>query len=341
MPNRPTINDVAAKAGVSKSLVSLALRGDPGVRERTRELILRTAEELDYRSNMLARSLRQGRTMIIGVVISSLDNPYHTEIVARVEEAAEKAGLSVLLAHGSRQRDKLENRIEMLLDLGVDGLIVVSSWIGSRALARAGRRAPMVMVGRTDDIVEGVDSVNNDDEQGARLAIEHLVAAGHERIAHVSSSVRPSGRARRRGYLSAMDGAGLSRASLIIDRSNDPESIGDSLSDALEDGYDAFFARNDVEALDVIAAAEELGRTVPESISVIGYDDSALARRSRPPLTSVQQRGEILGARAVELLTSRIGGRHDDVRDVVRPRLQVRSSTRASTSAVPPGTTSA
>ena len=333
MPHRPTINDVAAHAGVSKSLVSLALRGDAGVGEATRTRILESADALGYRSNILARGLRQGRTMTIGVVLSSLTNPYHTEVAAAVEEAAEHEGLSVLLAHGTHRRDRLEARIDLLLDLSVDGLVIVSSWIGAEALERAGRRAPVVMVGRTEDDVPGVDSVNNDDEHGASLAIDHFLAAGHTRIAHISASSRPSGAARRRGYLQAMDAAGLSGNARIIDRSTDAEALPTQLSETLSDGFDAFFARNDVEAIDVMAAAADLGHEVPESIGVIGYDDSALARRARPGLTSVQQRAEVLGARAVELLRSRIGGRSDDIHDVVEPRLRVRASTRSPTTA--------
>ena len=334
MPQKPTINDVAAHAGVSKSLVSLALRGDAGVGETTRARILESANALGYRSNILARSLRQGRTMTIGVVLSSLTNPYHTEVASAVEEAAEHAGLSVLLAHGTHRRNKLEARIDLLLDLRVDGLVIVSSRLGAEALERAGRRTPVVMVGRTEVNVPGIDSVNNDDEHGASLATQHFLAAGHTRIAHVSASSRPAGVARCRGYYQAMNAAGLASHARVIDRSTDAEALPSQLSDALADGFDAFFARNDVEALDVMAAAADLGYAVPDSIGVIGYDDSALARRSRPGLTSVQQHAEVLGSRAVELLRSRIAGRSEDVHDVVVPRLRVRASTRA------PGATS-
>src|SRR5699024_3377035 len=145
----------------------------------------------------------------------------------------------------------------------------------------------------------------------ASLAIDHFAAAGHTRIAHVSPSSRPSGAARRRGYLRAMDTAGLDGNARIIDRSTDADALPTQLSEALADGFDAYSARNDVEAVDDMAAAADLGHGVRESIGGIGYDDSALARRARPGLTSVRQHAEVLGARAVELLRSRIGGRSD------------------------------
>ncbi|WP_125775472.1 LacI family DNA-binding transcriptional regulator [Antribacter gilvus] len=317
--HRPTILDVAARAGVSKSLVSLALRGAPGVGAATRERILQTADELGYRSNALARALRERRTMLVGVVISSLSNPYHTEIVTSVERAAEAAGLSVLLAHGSRERGRLAGRVEALLDLHVDGLVVVSSWVDAATLQAAARRAPVVMVGRTLEPVSGIDSVNNDDELGARLVVDHLVGRGRERILHVSSSRRPAGLARRDGYQAAMRAHGLERFARVTD----PAGIGA----ALAAGHDAVFARNDVEAFDVLDHAWDHGLSVPGDLAVVGYDDSALALRARPRLTSVHQPRELMGERAVALLAERIGGRAGDRHEVLAPSLVVRGST--------------
>lgn len=322
---RPTILDVAARAGVSKSLVSLALRDAPGVGARTRERILRAADELGYRSNMLARALRERRTMLIGAVLSSLDNPYHTQVVAAVEQAAEAAGLSVLLAHGSRERGRLDGRVESLLDLNVDGLLVVSSWVSAPTLQAAARRAPVVMLGRSLEPVAGIDSVNNDDEAGAALAVQHLVETGHERIAHLTSSRRPAGLARRSGYAVAMHAAGLDGAVRVIERERGAPA-GPGVQAALDDGYDAVFARNDVEACDVLDHAWDRGIGVPDDLAVVGYDDSVLAQRSRPRLTSVHQPRTQMGELAVELLTERLAGRTADRHEVLAPRLVVRQS---------------
>jgi DNA-binding LacI/PurR family transcriptional regulator len=317
---RPTLLDVAAAAGVSKSLVSLALRGDPGVSAATRERIVAVADRLGYRPSLSARALKQGRSMLLGAVISSLDNPYHTEIVASVEDAAEAAGLSVVLAHGSRGRGRLGDRVDQLLDLGVDGLVVVSSWVAEPVLVAAARRAPVVVVGRTAEPVAGIDSVNNDDERGAGLVVDHLRAQGHERIVHVNGSRRPAGLARRRGYEDAMRAAGLGGEARVVG----PEPA--ALAGLLDDGTTAVFARNDVEACDVLDHALDAGRSVPADLAVVGYDDTMLARRARPRLTSVQQQREVMGSRAVALLTERLGGRTDDVHEVLEPRLVVRAS---------------
>lgn len=319
MGRKPTILDVAARAGVSKSLVSLALRGDPGVGPRARARILAVADELGYRSNTLARALREQRTMLVGVVISSLDNPYHTEVVASVEQAAEGAGLSVLLAHGSRDRGRLAARVDALLDLNVDGLVVVSSWLDGPTLQAAARRAPVVMVGRSLEPVAGIDSVNNDDELGARLVVDHLVSRGRERILHVTSSTRPAGLARRAGYETAMRAHGLGRHTRV--------ARPDELGPALADGHHAVFARNDVEAFEVLDHALDHGMSVPGDLAIVGYDDSALALRARPRLTSVHQPRELMGARSVQLLTERLGGRTGDRHEVLAPSLVVRGST--------------
>ncbi|MFI8527382.1 LacI family DNA-binding transcriptional regulator [Promicromonospora sukumoe] len=325
MAPRPTIIDVATHAGVSKSLVSLALRDAPGVGAATRERILRVADELGYRSNTLAQGLRQRRSTLLGVVVSSLDNPYHTQVVESVEQAAQADGLSVLLAHGARDQGRLADRMNSLLDLNVAGLIVVSSWADPGTLQSAARRAPVIMVGRSLEPVAGIDSVNNDDELGAALVVRHLVAAGHERIAHLTSSRRPAGLARERGYRTAMAEHGLEAYTRVL-RRHPGEAATGLLREATAEGSTAVFARNDVEAFDVLDHAWDHGLDVPDDLAVVGYDDSALALRARPRLTSVHQPRERMGELAAELLRERLGGRSEDRHEVLRPRLVPRAS---------------
>ncbi|MBE7323428.1 LacI family DNA-binding transcriptional regulator [Nocardioides sp. Y6] len=325
---RPTILDVARHAGTSKSAVSLALRDDPGVSAETRRRILAAAEEIGYRPHVLARAMRERRTMRLGVVLTSLDNPYHTEVVAAVEESAETAGFSVLLGHGNRASGQLAERINAMLDLRLDGIVVVSSWAEPAMVQAASLRAPVVMIGRSLEPVTGIDSVISDDEAGAALAVDHLVAGGHSRIVHVSSSTRPAGLARRRGYEAAMRRHGLAEHVRVLARTPSDSSLGE-LDDLLAQGYDAAFARNDVEASDVLDHAWDRGLAVPADLAVVGYDDSMLARRGRPRLTSVHQPRAAMGARAVALLIERLDGRTDDRHEVLPPHLVVRGSAPA------------
>ncbi len=319
---RPTIVDVAAAAGVSKSLVSLALRGGSGVNPETGARILAEARRLGYRSNTLARSLVQGRTMILGVLLTDLANPYHTEVVAGVEEAADAEGLTVLLAHGRRDRARLTERLDSLLRLNVDGVIAVSSWPESDALAEAARRVPVVMVGRPERFTPGVDTVANDDRAGAEAAVRHLAGLGHERVAHLSGSDRPASRARLQGYRETMRDLGLERHTLV--RRPGEGTFADAAAALLDEGPTAVFAVNDLAALAVLDAAHERRAA---GLSVVGYDNTALAQTVRPRLTSVDQPRAVMGRLAVEMALERMRGRTEDRHATLAPRLVERAST--------------
>ncbi|WP_304450899.1 LacI family DNA-binding transcriptional regulator [Nocardiopsis sp. YSL2] len=325
---RPTIVDVAAEAGVSKSLVSLALRGDDRVGASARERILTAAERLGYRSNTLARSLVQGRTMILGVLLTDLANPYHTEVVAGVEESADAEGFTVLMAHGQRDRRRLGRQLESLLQLNVDGVVVISSWLDPAALTEAAKRAPVVMVGRPTTFSPGVDTVANDDEAGARAAVLHLAELGHERVAHLAGTGRPASRARDEGYRATMRELGLGGRTVVRPIGDDPQQRARAAAELLESARpSAVLAVNDLAALALLDQAHASGVPVPEELSVVGYDNTALAETVRPRLTSVDQPRLVMGRLAVRLLLERMGGRTGDRHEVLAPRLVVRAST--------------
>ncbi len=330
--------DVAAAAGVSKSLVSLALRGDHGVSAATSARILDAAERLGYRSNTLARGLVQGRTMLLGVLLTDLANPYHTEVVSGVEEAAEERGFTVLLAHGRRDRARLARQLDALLQLNVDGVVVVSSWPEPQVLAAAARRVPVVMVGRPETPAPGVDTVANDDRAGAEAAVRHLAELGHERIAHLAGSGRPASRAREAGYRETMRNLGLAAHTTVrgvgggSDHGTDSGTGGAgsrerAAAELLATGPTAVFATNDLAALAVLDRAHEAGRPAPGGVSVVGYDNTSLAETVRPRLTSVDQPRLVMGRLATGLLLERLGGRVEDRHEVLTPDLVVRAST--------------
>ncbi|GAB3709312.1 LacI family DNA-binding transcriptional regulator [Nocardiopsis nanhaiensis] len=327
---RPTIVDVAAAAGVSKSLVSLALRGDHGVSPATSARILATADQLGYRSNTLARGLVQGRTMLLGVLLTDLANPYHTEVVSGVEESAEERGFTVLLAHGRRDPDRLSQQLDALLQLNVDGVVVVSSWLPPEALAAAARRVPLVVVGRPEAFTPGVDTVANDDLAGAEEAVSHLAGLGHERIAHLAGSGRPASRAREAGYRETMRALGLA-GHISIRRVGDGQGREGAAAELLAEEPTAVFAANDLAALAVLDGAHESGRAAPGGVSVVGYDNTSLSETVRPRLTSVDQPRLVMGRLATRLLLERVGGRTGDRHEVLAPSLVVRAST------APPG----
>ncbi|HEY7283745.1 MAG TPA: LacI family DNA-binding transcriptional regulator, partial [Actinomycetota bacterium] len=181
-PAHPTIVDVARKAGVSKSLVSLALRGDPRVREEKRRAIRRAADQIGYRPNAVARSLVSRRTNVVGVMLSDLHNQYFVEVVDGIESEAHAAEYRALINTGARQPDREWDALETLLQLRTDGVILAGTVLPAARILAAASAVPLVLVARRSP---SVDSVANDDRLGARLAVEHLVALGHRRLAHV------------------------------------------------------------------------------------------------------------------------------------------------------------
>lgn len=327
---RPTIIDVAAAAGVSKSLVSLALRAEPGVSEATRARILHAAEDLGYRSNVWARNLVRGGENLIGVLITDLGNSYHTDVVLGLEEAAQEQGLSVMVAHGMRSTERLVAQLHRQLALGVAAVVVVSSWLPPDLLEASARAAPLVVVGRLPVAVPGLDTINNDDAAGTRLAVEHLASLGHERIAHLGISNRPAAQQRRAAYATTMRARGLAEHIVVVGPDDVTEGVATLLrATARADGTGptAVFASNDLGASRVLDAAIDRGLGVPGDLAVVGYDNSTLARTVRPRLTSVDQPRADMGRLALTLVVERLEGRVEPRHEVVAPRLVVRGST--------------
>lgn len=323
--HRPTIVDVAKAAGVSKSLVSLALRGDAGVSEATRTRIAGVADRLGYRSNRLARSLVQGRTALFGAITTDFGNAYYTEILSGIEVAAEKAGFGVLIAQGRRDAGRLAARVDDLIGLNVDGIVVVSSRVAPEVLASAALRLPVVVVGRMPEVIAGIDTVTSDDEAGAFAATSHLLDVGHRQIAFVTASTRPAAAARRAGFEAAMRGSSEPPAVIAaMDQLDLDSQIRALLTGARRPS--AVVASNDLTGVAVLDAAIDLGLDIPQDLAVVGYDNTALASLVRPRLSSVDQPSDSIGQLCVEMLLERLQGRSVDRHEVLAPSLIVRAS---------------
>lgn len=327
----PTIHDVALAAGVSKSAVSLAIRNQRGVSEATREHIFSVAQELGYRSNVWARSLVQGRTGLVGVLLQDLGNSYHRDLTFGVEDTAVENALRLVIAHGRRDPHRMQAELDSLLALGVEGVVIVSSWVPPQSLERIGRRVPLVVVGRLPEKVSGIDTVANHDELGAKLAVEHLVSLGHTRIAHLTGSSRPAAMHRRQAF------SEIVRNLLpgIEPQIEGPEHLDAAIKYLIfqlqeeTSAPTAVFTQNDRIAADLVGACLDAGLRIPEQLSVVGYDNSSVCRMLRPQLTSVDQPRTEMGRMALEMLLERIGGRIEDRHITIAPSLKVRASTAA------------
>ena len=184
--NRPTMEDVAERAKVSRALVSLVMNDSPQVSDEKRRSVLQAASELGYRPNLIARILAQQRTHTIGVLVDDLRNPFFGEVVDGIEAEAAEHGFRVLILNGHRDARRELEAVETFLQLRVEGMALVGARLDDSDTARVGTVAPCVMVA-SGSVRSGVDTVGTDDRRGAELAVEHLAALGH-------SPHRPYGR---------------------------------------------------------------------------------------------------------------------------------------------------
>ena len=326
---KPTILDVARRAGVSKSLVSLVIRGDARVGPANRAAVLEAVAELDYRPNAMARGLVQRRTRMVGVMVSDLTNPFFGDVVSGIQLQARELGYRVLFSTGDRQQELEVEAIEGLLELRVDGLLLAGPRIEFETIAGFGRSVPLVVLHRpTAD--DWSDSVTNDDFAGGRIAVEHCASLGHTRIAHIDGGIGAGAEARREGYEEAMRHLGLEKHIQVV-RGGYTEKPGRQGAQELLSKRplpSAVFAANDLCAIGALNTFEEAGLSIPGDISLLGYDNTSVAALRHVSLTSVHQQSVRMGRMAVDRLFERIDkGRTEPIHDVVSPSLVVRETT--------------
>ncbi|PZF86654.1 LacI family DNA-binding transcriptional regulator [Jiangella anatolica] len=332
-----TINDVARVAGVSRAAVSKVLRDAYGVSDAMREKVNAAIDELGYRPRVSARGMR-GATFTIGIELPNLDNPFFSDLVSGATSRLLGEPYQLIVAPASPANAEGERAIQALTDRQVDGVIAISPEVEQSWLEDVAAAVPLVMLGRHDDTRE-YDTVVGDDAAGTRLVLEHLLGLGHRRIAHLTlpESVtveRPNTThgVREAAYRRIMADAGLAGEIRVVNVEPDPETVYAATRDLI-DGPDrptAVFAAHDELALTVLRAVADAGPAGGD-VSVVGYDDTWIARHPLISLTSVNQSGQHMGGRAIDLLLDRVAGRKHPVHEVVAPRLLVRESSRAPT----------
>ena len=331
----PTILDVAAEAGVSKSTVSNVVRGVAEIAPETRTRVLQAIERLRYRPSGIARQFVRQRSTMLGVLLDDLSNPNNAQMAQGVERAAFGSGYTTMFCNIEGSSDMAISGVDVLLGQRVAGIIMLAV-IERRspaydALHEVG--IPTVFVGLSGP---WGDSVGPRDAEGARLATDHLLDLGHERIAYVRTPlVEPSGdRGRAAGYRSTMRKRGLRPLSTFVWTPGtttvriDHRDVPFEIALTSPETPTAFFVSNDVGAIGLIDACEAIGLRVPGDISVVGFDDITIASLKRIALTTVSQPLMFQAERAVKLLLERID------RPTIKPRhirvpveLRVRGST--------------
>ncbi len=334
-----TIIDVAREAGTSKSTVSNVLHGDPHVASETRVRVLDAIDRLGYQPNRAAQSLVRGRTHVIGIVVSDLLNPFYPRLIQTIDGTAKRMGFTTVLVEAEFDIPDRIAHAERLLAGLVDGILFAASWGAPESVTRLrGRGVPFAVVTSRPSVAD-VDYVVVDDRAGARAAVEHLVALGHRRIAHVMGAEHDSStRDRLRGYTSALRGAGIGRDPCLTVRARrgedgmlDSERAIEALLD-LADPPTAIFCGNDAAALQALDCVERRGRHVPGDVSIVGFDDAPPAGHPRIALTTVSQPVEEIAELATAWVIERARRRPvAPLRAVLPARLVVREST------APPG----
>jgi len=326
-----TIKDVARELGMSVATVSRALSQLHLLRSDTRTRVLAVVDKLGYRPNLLARGLRRGETHSI-LLISPKLSLFFLEIFAGAEEAARANGFAVLLGNSDGDSEREEAYFDQVSSGRADGIILLTG-IAPSAYALGKRPLPPLV--SVLERLQGHDApvVRIDHRLGAEEATRHLVQLGHRRIAHIAGSKQAASSARRiAGFRDALNAANITDLDGMLQQGDFSMDSGYSVMERLlqlDNPPTAIFAGNDEMAFGAIAAARKHGLSVPEDLSVIGFDDQKTAAFYNPPLTTVNIPRHELGRRAAQELMDRFGGREAAHEIVLPTKFIVRESTAA------------
>lgn len=328
--DRVTLEMVAAEAGVSAASVSRILNGTATVSDDKRAAVEEAIKRLGFVPNPVARGLAGGRTLSVGVVTQAIDSPFYGGALRGIEDRLTQAGYSPLFVSGQWSAAHEARCIETLRSRRVDGIIVLTGRLSDTALAAVARELPVVVTGRTQK-APGLVALDFDNFEGARLATQHLLDLGHERIAFITGDMRHAdAKQRLRGYRAALDAAGVAPDPALVVPGDFTEGSGLTAVDQLVDGavpFTAIFAANDQMAFGAGLGLHRRKLRVPQDVSVVGFDDLASAVYSIPPLTTVHHPVYELGQLAAQAMLQLLAGEVPALALPV-PRLVVRESTR-------------
>jgi DNA-binding LacI/PurR family transcriptional regulator len=308
-----SIADIARIAGVSHTTVSRALRGSSLISSDTRERIQHLAEEMGYMPNAIAQSLQTRRTSTIGLVVTSIADPFLSDVVRGVEEVAREAGFSVILSATHNDPDQEIAIIGTFHRRRVDGMLVASSRITSEYGERLARiQVPTVLINsQAESDNQLLHWVAVDDRAGAQRAVEYLIQLGHRAIGYLGVSSRPrSNRQRLLGYQQALAAAGITEREewITVTQANEASPEEDiaagraSLPYLLDAGVTAIFCANDMIAVGVLTICQERGIAIPQRLSIVGFDDIRMASYVMPALTTICQPKVEMGRLATQVL---------------------------------------
>jgi LacI family transcriptional regulator len=332
---RISINDLAAELGLSVSTISRALNNASDVSEATKAQVRALADKLNFQPNSMAASLRSGRSHMLGVIVPHINGAFFPAVVHGIERLASQAGFNVMICQSSEEVDREKKHINALLKAQVDGVLVSMSST-TKDLAHfeqvRGKGTPLVFFDRMPELPNACGVVV-DDYRGAYQLTEHLIAQGCRRIAHLAGPQHLNITFNRhQAYHDALLAHGLAYdPQLVVPLANSRETGGAAALHQLLDAdvpFDAVFAAYDFAAAGAMQVLEERGFRVPQDVALGGFSNEPFTTMVRPRLTSVDQRGELMGEAAVQLFLQLLK-RTDTFtgqRIVLKPKLVVRES---------------
>jgi DNA-binding LacI/PurR family transcriptional regulator len=329
--NSPTIKDIARMASVSHSTVSRALHNTTLVDPKTADRIQRIARNIGYRASAVARGLATQKTRTIGVVVTTIADPFVSKVLSGIEEAANRRGYSVFLAESNTDSEREIKAVHSFAERRVDGIVVTSSRVGSlhfKLLSET--KVPIVLVNNQHPGASA-HSVMIQNAEGGRQAVQHLIRLGHRRIAYIRDSFGYQSDAERlAGYRAALKHSGIAFSEeLVVDGDGKAEGGIIAMRNllGLEEPPTAVFCYNDMTALGALRCIHDERLQVPEDISLVGFDDLSIASYTQPRLTTVRQPMWQLGQLAMESLLKLMSGQESVGAISVPTELIIREST--------------
>ncbi|MDF2929839.1 LacI family DNA-binding transcriptional regulator [Anaerospora sp.] len=329
-----TINDVAARAGVSKTTVSHYLNGRyDSMSKETRENIAQVVEELGYRPNALARSLKQKKTHTIGAIVANILNPFSTSIIRGVEDYCNQHGFSLILCNADEDPVKEREYLEVLADKQVDGLIINTTGYNNDLIKNLNLHLPVVLIDRKVPEIN-TDTVTSDSRKGVQLMIDHLIKLGRSEIAFFTMPYHEVSPRTERvlGYRQALASHGIAcKPHLLVETVLDEAAVIRAVETVLASPEPpaAIFGANNLMTMAVVKALKKLNISIPRDIAVVGFDDWDWAELIDPPVTVVSQPTYAMGQEAATLLIKRLKSKRNSRKPAVilfDPELVIRKS---------------
>ncbi len=315
MVDQPNIRDVAKAAGVSTATVSRALAQPDKVREATLKKVMDAVEKTGFVPNRQASMFRSRKSNTVILLVRDISNPFYLDIYKGVEEAAFAAGYKVLMGDAREDDERITHYIEAVRECHADGLILMIGSFPQKLLEQTDRLPPIVVALEEIDGLKA-PTVRVDNVAAAEGAVAHLIAKGHKRIVHLTGPLNEYlGKARLQGYRQALQKAGLPvDESLVMPGDFSLNAGYDQTARLLADGvqFSAIFASSDQMAIGAASALREKGLSIPEDVSLVGFDDTLIASIFYPPLTTVHQPRREIGRAAMAMMIRKLSSQAAD-----------------------------